>query len=206
MHCMWGTKMEAQISNLLLMRAKLQNEAPVSVSEISSAIRLAKLNDYQKIILTSNAETLDFYGYFYLNTPDVVSPVNPDTFLGELASRFTEVEISRLVIQDAIEGYSKDLSPINRYVVEMDPESGWQEELFSWYDREHLPGLASVPGCIAATRCINLDHSPFSIAFYDLTSPEVLGCEPWLKIRYTTWSDRVRPHFTNVKRTMLNLI
>ena len=198
--------METQITNLVVIRAKLKSGATESIKEISSAIRLAKQKDYQKIILTSNAETLDFYGYFYLNTPAVVSPINSDAFLGDLASQFTEVEISRLVIQDSIEGYSKELLPVNRYVVEMDPESGWQEELFSWYDQEHLPGLASVPGSIAATRCINLDHSPFSIAFYDLTSPEVLGCEPWLKVRNTAWSDRVRPHFTNVKRTMLHLI
>jgi hypothetical protein len=198
--------METQITNLVVIRAKLKSGATESIKEISSAIRLAKQKDYQKIILTSNAETLDFYGYFYLNTPAVVSPINSDAFLGELASQFTEVEISRLVIQDSIEGYSKELLPVNRYVVEMDPESGWQEELFSWYDQEHLPGLASVPGSIAATRCINLDHSPFSIAFYDLTSPEILGCEPWLKVRNTAWSDRVRPHFTNVKRTMLHLI
>jgi hypothetical protein len=198
--------METQITNLVVIRAKLKSGATESIKEISSAIRLAKQKDYQKIILTSNAETLDFYGYFYLNTPAVVGPINSDAFLGELASQFTEVEISRLVIQDSIEGYSKELLPVNRYVVEMDPESGWQEELFSWYDQEHLPGLASVPGSIAATRCINLDHSPFSIAFYDLTSPEVLGCEPWLKVRNTAWSDRVRPHFTNVKRTMLHLI
>jgi len=88
----------------------------------------------------------------------------------------------------------------------MDPEAGWQEELFAWYDQEHLPGLAAVPGCVSATRCLNLDHAPYSFSFYDLLSPEVLGCEPWLKVRYTSWSDRVRPHFTNTRRTMFQFL
>lgn len=192
--------------NIVLVRAKLKSSSPEAMSEISAAIRLAKQDTFQKIILTCNAQTLDFYGYFYLNKPMEMDPVEATAFLGEIAKAFTDIEISRLIIQDSIEGYSKDLLPINRYVVEMDPESGWQEELFSWYDQEHLPGLANVSGCIAAVRCINLDHSPFSFAFYDLINPEVLGCESWLKIRFTAWSDRVRPHFTNVKRTMLSLV
>ena len=203
---MWGIDMENQSIDLLIMRAKLKNGDPENIEKVATALRLDKQRDYQKIILTSNPQTLDFYGYFYLNTPKKLNPIKAEAFLGESAKSFTDVEISRLVIQDSIDGYSKELSPVNRYVVEMDPEAGWQEELFAWYDQEHLPGLANVPGCVAAMRCINLDHSPFSIAFYDLINPEVLGCEPWLKIRFTSWSDRVRPHFTNVRRTMLSLI
>ena len=196
------TRMGDQLSHLVLMRAKLKDGSPESIRETASALRLAKQSEFSKVILTSNAQTLDFYGYFYFNTPTALGSIESEAFLGMSAKAFTNVEISRLVIQDSIEGYSKELDSVNRYVVEMDPEAGWQEELFAWYNEEHLPGLASVPGCIAAVRYINLDHSPFSIAFYDLTSPEVLGCEPWLKVRNTTWSDRVRPHFTNVKRTM----
>ena len=198
--------MKDQLTNFVLMRAKLKDRSPESIREIASILRLTKQADYSKIILTSNTQTLDFYGYFYLSAPKALSPIHAEDFLGASVGVFTSIEISRLVIQDSIEGYSKELSPINRYTVEMDPEAGWQEKLFAWYDEEHLPGLASVPGCIAAIRCINLDHSPFSIAFYDLTSPEVLGCEPWLKIRNTAWSDQVRPHFTNVRRTMFGLI
>jgi len=33
-------------------------------------------------------------------------------------------------------------------------------------------------------------------------STETLGSPPWLAARHTAWSDRVRPHFHNVKRTM----
>jgi len=88
------------------------------------------------------------------------------------------------------------------YVVETDPEQGWEDEIFKWYDQEHLPGLARVPGCKVARRYINLDHAPRSFACYDLTSPAVLNSDPWLAVRGTAWSDICRPHFTNTRRTM----
>lgn len=88
------------------------------------------------------------------------------------------------------------------YVVETDPEAGWEDEIFKWYDQEHLPGLARVPGCLVARRYLNLDHSPRSFACYDLLNPAVLTSAPWLAVRGTAWSDICRPHFTNTLRTL----
>jgi len=198
--------MSHQNCHVILMQAKLRGELLQNMNDISSALSSIKNSTYQKVILTCNSQTLDFYGYFYLREPGVLPPVEETEFLGEHAKAFSDIVISRLVIKDLLKGHSDGGSAPNRYVVEMDPESGWQEELFAWYDQEHLPGLASVPGCISATRCINLDHSPHSFAFYDLENPDVLGCEAWLEVRNTAWSDRVRPHFTNVKRTMFDII
>ncbi|WP_310627861.1 hypothetical protein [Limnohabitans sp.] len=90
------------------------------------------------------------------------------------------------------------------YVVETDPEQGWEEEIFKWYDEEHLPGLSRVPGCMVARRYLNLDHGPRSFACYDLLNPEVVTTAPWLAVRGTAWSDICRPHFTNTLRTMFN--
>lgn len=187
------------------MQAKLKGELLHKIQDISSALRSEKKGAYETVILTCNTQTLDFYGYFYLKEPKVLPSVGHADFLSDHAKAFLDITISRLSIKDLLKGCSAGAIAPNRYVVEMDPESGWQEELFAWYDQEHLPGLASVPGCVSATRCINLDHSPHSFAFYDLTNPDVLGCEAWLKVRNTNWSDRVRPHFTNVKRTMFNI-
>jgi hypothetical protein len=100
------------------------------------------------------------------------------------------------------DGPSTGLCAPTHYVVEMDPEAGWEEELFRWYDEEHMPGLASVSGTVSADRYLNLDHGPRSLACYDLMGPEVMGCPDWLAVRATSWSSQVRPHFTNTKRTM----
>ena len=117
-----------------------------------------------------------------------------------------DARASRLARQLEIVGASPGLKPVAHYIVEMDPEAGWEQELFAWYDQEHMPGLASVPGCIHAVRLLNLDHGPLNFACYDLTAKEIMGCPPWLAVRHSKWSDRVRPHFTNARRTMFEVI
>jgi hypothetical protein len=69
-----------------------------------------------------------------------------------------------------------------------------------------MPGLASVPGCILARRYVNADAGPSSHAHYDLLREDVLGAPPWLAVRNTEWSSRVRPHFTNTRRTMMEVV
>ena len=89
-----------------------------------------------------------------------------------------------------------------RYIVETDARDGWEEELFRWYDVEHMPGLAAVPGCVRAQRFLNRDGGPRSHACYDLADPNILQTAAWLAVRRTAWSDRVRPQFRNTRRTM----
>ena len=117
-----------------------------------------------------------------------------------------EIHVARLQQVYTAPGQSGEAAPVFHYVVETDPESGWREELERWYDTEHMPGLASVPGCILAQRYYNHDEGPFSLACYDLVAESVLGSPPWLAVRGTPWSDIVRPHFTNTKRTMFRAL
>ena len=97
-------------------------------------------------------------------------------------------------------------SPVNHYVVETTPEKGWLKEISAWYDQEHMPGLAAVPGCIHAVRMINLDHGPKSFACYDLVDKDVMGSAEWLNVRATEWSSKCRPHFTKTKRNMFEVL
>jgi hypothetical protein len=115
-------------------------------------------------------------------------------------------DASRLQVVQDLPGASSNDAPMNHYVVETDPEGGWDEEITRWYVEEHLPGLASVPGCVHALRMANLDGAPRSHACYALVSEHTLGCPPWLKVRGTAWSSRVRPHFTNTRRMMMTIL
>ena len=114
--------------------------------------------------------------------------------------------VSRLELAFEMAGASQGADAAWHYVVEMDPAVGWQDELMRWYDTEHMPGLASVPGTVHAARLLNHDHGPLSLACYDLVSPETLGSPPWLAVRGTAWSSRVRSHFTNTRRTMFTIL
>lgn len=99
-------------------------------------------------------------------------------------------------------GASRTVAPQFHYVVEMDVASAHEDDLNAWYDREHMPGLAACPGTVRARRFRNPGGSPRYHSCYDLTRTETLGSPPWLAVRHTAWSDRLRPHFRNIKRTM----
>ena len=116
------------------------------------------------------------------------------------------VAVSRLERVFEVAGASAGEPSTAHYVVEMDPAPGWRDEIERWYDSEHMPGLAAVPGCARAQRLLNHDHGPLSLACYDLAREAAFGSPPWLAVRATEWSSRVRPNFTNTKRTMFRWV
>ena len=101
-----------------------------------------------------------------------------------------------------LQGVSQAEVASHHYVVETDVSAQQLEEFTAWYDTEHMPGLARVPGTVQARRFMRLDGSPRFIACYDLTTPLTLERPEWLSVRNTPWSDRVRPMFQGPVRTM----
>jgi hypothetical protein len=65
----------------------------------------------------------------------------------------------------------------------------------AWYDEEHIPALASVPGTLAARRYKAEEGTHRYVAIYHLESPDVTRTAAWAKAVDTPWSARVRPHF-----------
>lgn len=114
--------------------------------------------------------------------------------------------LSRLALLMDLAGASAGEAAPYHYIVETDVRAESEADLNAWYDREHLAGLASVPGTVRAMRFRNIGGHPRYHAFYDLTRPEVLGCPAWLAVRGSAWSDRVRPAFFNTRRTMFQLV
>ncbi|MBS0243667.1 MAG: hypothetical protein JSS20_15935 [Proteobacteria bacterium] len=65
-----------------------------------------------------------------------------------------------------------------------------------WYDEEHIPALAGVPGTLSARRYkATIGDTQRYVAIYHLASPDVTRGEAWAKAVDTPWSARVRPHF-----------
>ena len=110
--------------------------------------------------------------------------------------------IARLTQLAGLPGASAGLDAPYRYVVETDVAPEHEADFNAWYQQEHLAGLASVPGTVHAARYRNIDGHPRYHACYDLENPATLQSAPWLAVRATPWSDRVRPTFKNTKRTM----
>jgi hypothetical protein len=70
-----------------------------------------------------------------------------------------------------------------------------EAEFNEWYDHEHIPALAAVPGTLCARRYRDHAGSHRYLALYHLASPDVPISEAWKKAANTPWTERVRPHF-----------
>ncbi|MBN9408709.1 MAG: hypothetical protein J0H69_06110 [Burkholderiales bacterium] len=115
-------------------------------------------------------------------------------------------EVTRLVPRQDEAGASAVEAAPYHYAVELDIDPEHAASMHDWYNNEHLPALAAVPGTVRARRLSDIDGHPASYACYDLTSPDTLRSEPWLAVRATDWSSRIRPLFHNVRRTVFERV
>lgn len=145
----------------------------------------------------------------YLHPAPAAASVGDDSFerlRDVLARRLPQARATRLQALMEIDGAAAGAPSPWHYVVETDVQPQADADLNAWYDREHLPGLAAVPGTVRAARYRSLDDGPRYHACYDLAAREVFGSAPWLAVRATDWSSRVRPMFVNTRRTMLRTV
>lgn len=160
----------------------------------------------ESVAMHAALESDESYIYLFSREPGAVTPAVlaavAERVRGEPAFGSAQIQPARLrPVFDTV-GASSGERPRFHYVVEMDVVPEHESDLNAWYDTEHMPGLAACPGSVRARRFRNPEGSPRYHSCYDLVRTETLGSEPWLAVRHTTWSDRVRPHFRNVKRTM----
>src|ERR671919_92200 len=69
------------------------------------------------------------------------------------------------------------------------------DEFHDWYDTEHLPALAAVPGVLCARRFRGSSGNRKYVALYHLTSPDVVESAEWKQARQSEWTSRLQPHF-----------
>ena len=67
-----------------------------------------------------------------------------------------------------------------------------EEEFNAWYNTEHIPFLAQVPGVLRARRFEPIDGSKKYLAVYELADTNVIQSEAWAKAANTPWSARQR--------------
>ena len=189
---------------LLKCRGKLRDSRAISASVSALAAECIPLA--AAVAGHCTAEDSETYLYLFSREFGALSPALPER-VAERARALSalaglEIAAARLAPLFDSPGASRDAEPVFHYVVETDVEETHEPDLNAWYDSEHMPGLAACPGSVRARRFRNPDGSPRYHSCYDLVSTETLGSKPWLAVRNTPWSDRVRPHFRNTKRTM----
>src|SRR5207248_7487065 len=80
-----------------------------------------------------------------------------------------------------------------------------EHEFNEWYNTEHIPALAAVPGTLCARRyrgSMGLKSTGLTrgaaqryVALYHLSSPQVPDSAAWKAAATTPWTERMRPHF-----------
>lgn len=112
------------------------------------------------------------------------------------------------------------MHPKARYLftasMDVDPD---KEALFNEvYDKEHIPALLKVPGCLAVYRAtlaplkmsiggelktIVAEGEPKYSAYYELESAEVLTSPEWARaVEEGRWPAQVRPYTKNRRHTL----
>lgn len=79
-------------------------------------------------------------------------------------------------------------------LVLMQPPPTLEEEFNAWYDTEHVPERAAVPGFRTALRFVCIDGHPRYLAMYDLDSFAVLDSAAYKRVAYdqsSPWTKRV---------------
>jgi hypothetical protein len=96
------------------------------------------------------------------------------------------------------------------YLVHTDIPDHIVEEYNTWYDREHLPRCAAIPGVLRARRYTAAGLTPGPGPKY-LTAYEMTGADVWESpaahaARKTPWTEKMRSLFSNTRRGLCQLI
>ena len=91
-------------------------------------------------------------------------------------------------------------------MVATDIDPAKEIEFNSWYQTEHAPRLATVPGVVRCARYRCVEGRPSYRAVYNVISPEVVENPDWLAARNTPWTARMRPYFMNTTRTLYRTV
>ena len=197
--------MQSETADVVVFKCRAPLPAPDrSVDALTDAARSQKL-PAAAVTVNLSLDRGELYAYLWLREATRFEP-GPLARAVALATGAAAVEAARFACLQDICGASHGATPEFHYVVETDVAPEAETDLNDWYDHEHLPGLAAVPGAIRAQRLLNLDGAPRYHACYELVTKETLGSASWLAVRHTAWSDRVRPSFRNTKRTMFRRV
>ena len=79
-------------------------------------------------------------------------------------------------------------------IAAMDFSNVAEDEFNDWYDTEHVPALARVPGVLCARRFRTAGGNPKYVALYHLTAPGVVDGAEWKAASGSTpMPEHIRP-------------
>ena len=122
------------------------------------------------------------------------------------APSLRDVNVSRLGQILDWPGSSIGELPRHHYVVEIDPEAGFEDELADYYDSEQIPSFAAVQGTIRAQRFINHDRGPRWLTCFDLAFDNIVDSPDWNGVLDTAWSEEMEVHLRNTSQMLYQVV
>ena len=92
------------------------------------------------------------------------------------------------------------------YIVHTDIPDHIVDEYNAWYDKEHLPRCAGIPGVLRARRYRATAGNPQYLTAYELSGPDVWESPAALAARKTPWTEKMRSLFSNTRRALYKLV
>lgn len=98
------------------------------------------------------------------------------------------------------------------YIVHTDIPDHIIDEYNAWYDKEHLPRCAGIPGVLRARRYMSTgiaggsNLNPRYLTAYELAGPDVWESPAAQLARKTPWTEKMRSLFSNTRRVLYHLI
>ncbi|KAL7284890.1 hypothetical protein ACG7TL_002204 [Trametes sanguinea] len=101
--------------------------------------------------------------------------------------------------------------------IDMKPEPGAEEEFNRWYDEEHIPLLAQVPGWVRSRRFVLVDAGAIGSEAKDVKPPKFLAIHEWegmeaferpdfIATTETEWTKRVLEKVAVFERRRMTLL
>jgi hypothetical protein len=91
--------------------------------------------------------------------------------------------------------------------VRLDVDAETEAELNDWYDNEHLPAVAEVPGVLGIRRFeARTEGAPKYLAVYELAGPEVTESKAWTDALASPRGPKLWPHFSNYESNLGTLL
>ncbi len=91
-------------------------------------------------------------------------------------------------------------------VASMNIDPSREDAFNDWYDTEHLPQLAAVPGVLSARRyrATDTESERKYLALYHLRDGAVSRSDTWAKAANTPWTEQMRPLFRDMLMLRMN--
>jgi len=138
---------------------------------------------------------LDNVGVLHSPTYQAVGGANGSPWTKRVTGRTKP--IIRLEGEQILPGYK--LAPVGEadalLFISMNVAPEHEADFNDWYNQEHLPALAGVPGVLCARCYRGSGATQRYCAMYHFANPDVPNSAAWKTAANTPWTERMRPHF-----------